>query len=67
MFLITGNAESGKNKYQLFDTIGCSFKFPVKAGVEKSIVNVLRITDHAGAVCVFTRVARSQSTLQRQL
>jgi hypothetical protein len=26
--------------------IGCSFKFPVKVGVEKSIVNAPRITDH---------------------
>jgi hypothetical protein len=26
--------------------IGCSFKFPVKVGVEESIVNAPRITDH---------------------
>jgi hypothetical protein len=30
--------------------IGCSFKFMVKVGVEKSIVNALRIMDHGSAV-----------------
>jgi hypothetical protein len=30
--------------------VGCSFKFPVKVGVEESIVNALRITDHGSAV-----------------
>jgi hypothetical protein len=52
--------------------IGCSFKFPVKVGVEESIVKALRITDHGSAscltvVCVFTPMVRSQSTLQHQL
>jgi hypothetical protein len=27
-------------------SIGCSFKFILKVGVEKSIVNALQITDH---------------------
>jgi hypothetical protein len=48
-------------------TIGCSFKFPIKVGVEESIVNALRITDQLLKSYVFTRVVRSQSTLQRQL
>jgi uridylate kinase len=42
--------------------IGCSFKFPDKIGVEESIVNALRITDHLFKSYVFTRVVRSQST-----
>jgi hypothetical protein len=32
------------------ESIGCSFKFSVKVGVEESIVNALRITDHGSAV-----------------
>jgi hypothetical protein len=30
--------------------IGCSFKFLLKVGVEKSIVNAPRITDHGSTV-----------------
>jgi hypothetical protein len=30
--------------------MGCSFKFPVKVGVEESIVNALQITDHGSAI-----------------
>jgi hypothetical protein len=59
------------SRISLFDTvcIGCSFKFPVKAGVEKSIVNALRITikDQPFKSYAFTRMVRSQSNLQRQL
>jgi hypothetical protein len=46
------------------------FKFGVEAGVEEAIVNALhglRITDQLFKFYVFTRVVRSQSTLQRQL
>jgi hypothetical protein len=45
-------------------------KFGVEVGVEESIVNALyglRITDQLFKSYVFTRVVRSQSTLQRQL
>jgi hypothetical protein len=31
-------------------SIECSFKFPVKVGVEESIVNTIPITDHGSAV-----------------
>jgi hypothetical protein len=44
--------------------------FILKVGVEESIVNLLfglRITDQLFKSDVFTRVVRSQSTLQRQL
>jgi hypothetical protein len=34
----------------LFLYIGCSFKFILKAGVEESIVNAPRITDHGSTV-----------------
>jgi hypothetical protein len=49
--------------------IGCSFKFPIEVGVETSIVNQygLRITHLLFKSYVFTRMVRSQSTLQRQL
>jgi hypothetical protein len=46
-----------------------SFKFILKVGVEESIVNALyglRITDQLKSYA-FTRVMRSESTLQRQL
>jgi hypothetical protein len=46
------------------------FKFGVEAGVELSIVNALcrlRITDQLFKSYTFTRVLRSQSTLQRLL
>jgi hypothetical protein len=33
-----------------FFYIGCSFKFIVRVGVERSIVNAPRITDHATLV-----------------
>jgi hypothetical protein len=49
---------------------GCFFKFGVEAGVELSIVNALyrlRITDQRFKSYTFTRVVRSQSTLQRLL
>jgi hypothetical protein len=32
------------------ESIGCSFKFPVKVGVEESIVNALRIADHGSVI-----------------
>jgi hypothetical protein len=34
----------------IYLSIGCSFKISVKGGVEESIVNALRITDHGSAV-----------------
>jgi hypothetical protein len=49
---------------------GCFFKFGVEVGVELSIVNApyrLRITDQPFKFYAFTRVVRSQSTLQRLL
>jgi hypothetical protein len=49
---------------------GCFFKFGVEVGIEQSIVNALhrlRITDQLFKSYVFTRVVRSQSTLQRLL
>jgi hypothetical protein len=49
---------------------GCFFKFGVEVGVELSIVNALyrlRITDQLFKSYTFTRVVRSQSTLQRLL
>jgi hypothetical protein len=49
---------------------GVFFKFGVKVGVELSIVNAvyrLRITDQLFKSYAFTRVVRSQSTLQRLL
>jgi hypothetical protein len=49
---------------------GCLFKFGVEVGVELSIVNALyrlRITDQLFKSYAFTRVVRSQSTLQRLL
>jgi hypothetical protein len=49
---------------------GCVFKFGVEVGVEVSIVNALyrlRITDQLFQSYAFTRVVRSQSTLQRLL
>jgi hypothetical protein len=45
-----------------------SFKFILKVGVEESIVNalfVLRITDQLFKSYIFTRMVRSQSTLQK--
>jgi hypothetical protein len=49
---------------------GCFFKFGVEVGVEVSIMNALyrlRITDQLFKSYAFTRVVRSQSTLQRLL
>jgi hypothetical protein len=49
---------------------GCFFKFGVEVGVELSIVNALyrlRITDQLFKSYAFTRVVRSQTTLQRLL
>jgi hypothetical protein len=49
---------------------GVFFKFGVEVGVELSIVNALyrlRITDQLFKFHAFTRVVRSQSTLQRLL
>jgi hypothetical protein len=55
----------------LLDSNGCFFfKFGVEVGVELSIVNALyrlRITDQLFKSYAFTRVVRSQSTLQRLL
>jgi hypothetical protein len=50
--------------------IGCFFKFHLIVGVEESIMNALyrlRITDQLFKSYAFTRVVRSQSTLQRLL
>jgi hypothetical protein len=47
-----------------------SFKLILKVGVEETIVNALyglRMTDQLFKSYVFTRVVRSQSTLQPQL
>jgi hypothetical protein len=52
------------------DITGVFFKFGVEVGVEVSIVNALyrlRITDQLFQSYAFTRVVRSQSTLQRLL
>jgi hypothetical protein len=52
------------------ESIGCFFKFHLIVGVEESIVNALyrlRITDQLLKILRFTRVVRSQSTLQRLL
>jgi hypothetical protein len=49
---------------------GCFLKFSVEVGVEESIVNAqygLRVSDQLFKSYAFTRVVRSQSTLQRQL
>jgi hypothetical protein len=49
---------------------GVFFGFGVEVGVELSIVNALyrlRITDQLFKTYAFTRVVRSQSTLQRQI
>jgi hypothetical protein len=49
---------------------GCFFKSGVEVGVKVSIVNALyrlRITDQLFKSYAFTRVVRSQSTLQRLL
>jgi hypothetical protein len=49
---------------------GCFFKLGVEVGVELSIVNALyrlQITDQLFKSYAFTRVVRSQSTLQRLL
>jgi hypothetical protein len=49
---------------------GCFFKFGVEVSVELSIVNALyrlRIKDQLFKFYAFTRVVRSQSTLQRPL
>jgi hypothetical protein len=49
---------------------GVFFKFGVEVGVELSIVNALyrlRITDQLFNSYAFTRMVRSQSTLQRLL
>jgi hypothetical protein len=58
-----------QNAIRLFCN-GCFFKFGVEVGIELSIVNALhrlRITDQLFKSYVFTRVVRSQSTLQRLL
>jgi hypothetical protein len=56
--------------YILILITGVFFKFGVEVGVEVSIVNALyrlRITDQLFKSYAFTRVVRSQSTLQRLL
>jgi hypothetical protein len=55
---------------QCINYIGCFFKFQIIVGVEVSIVNALvwlRIIDQLFRILRFTRVVRSQSTLQRLL
>jgi hypothetical protein len=60
-------------KYHAFLSLnitGVFFKFGVEVGVELSVVNALyrlRFTDQLFKSYVFTRVVRSQSTLQRLL
>jgi hypothetical protein len=61
------NTETGQEIREYYN--GCFFKFGVEVGVERSIVNALhrlRITDQL-FILRFTRVVRSQSTLQRLL
>jgi hypothetical protein len=36
--------------FAIGNAIGCSFKFILKVGVEESIVNTPRITDHESTV-----------------
>jgi hypothetical protein len=59
------------NRFDQFKIIrGVFFKFGVEVGVELSIANALyrlRITDQLFKSYAFTRVVRSQSTLQRLL
>jgi hypothetical protein len=62
------------HKGAIFDRLkinnGCFFKCGVEVGLELSIVNALyrlRITDQLFKSYAFTRVQRSQSTLQRLL
>jgi hypothetical protein len=53
-----------------FSCNGCFFKFGVEVGVKLSIVNALYrlwITDQLFKSYAFTRVVRSQATLQRLL
>jgi hypothetical protein len=57
-------------RFPVRDSNGCFFKFGVEVGVELSIVNALyrlRITDQLFKSYAFTRMVRSQSTLQRLL
>jgi hypothetical protein len=59
-----------RHTYKTQRSNGCFFKFGVEVGVELSIVNALyrlRITDQLVKSYTFTRVVRSQSTLQRLL
>jgi hypothetical protein len=70
--LIANFAESYLKKHRKERSVynGCFFKFGVEVGVELSIVNALhrlRITDQLFKFHAFTRVVRSQSTLQRLL
>jgi hypothetical protein len=70
------NAANGNKKVihrrtrEIICNNGCFLKFGVEVGVEVSIVNALyrlRITDQLFKYYAFTRVVRSQSTLQRLL
>jgi hypothetical protein len=70
IFLFCQHNSTGGGNLELTQTNGCFFKFGVEAGVELSIVNALyrlRITDQLFKSHAFTRVVRSQSTLQRRL
>jgi hypothetical protein len=65
MVLLPQEIHTHRNK-----VTGVFFKFGVEVGVELSIVNALyrlRITDQLFKTYAFTRVVRSQSTLQRLL
>jgi hypothetical protein len=50
MEIIQVNVNPDINRCGPDQSIGCSFKFTLKEGVEKSIVNAPRITDHGSAV-----------------
>jgi hypothetical protein len=66
---MTLKSATGKMGIYLMGYNGCFFKFGIEVGVELSIVNALyrlQITDQLFK-SRFTRVMRSQSTLQRLL
>jgi hypothetical protein len=50
MEIIQENVNPDINRCGPDQSIGCSFKFTLKEGVEKSIVNAPRITNHGSAV-----------------
>jgi hypothetical protein len=66
-FLKTSSLQ--RKKENLLYSIGCSLKFPVKVGVEESIVNASLVEKHkqGKTEVIFKQLIRSQSPLQRQL